>query len=170
MERRYVLDTILSLDGGKPASMILRSPPQRVRSLLNHHPRTSLDLRLFAQVELNTLRTRAQNAITSVSADSIAERDDRISQIVQGTTVDLSLWVTEWQDLVIRHCRDAAECSVMQLNLRIQHVWALVALHLRALSASGIENVAIMTEKQCSLALAAKVCNLKYVVMPQLLY
>lgn len=104
------------------------------------------------------MRTKAQNAITSVAANSIADRDDKISQIVQGTAVDLTLWMTEWQDLVIRYCRDAAECSVMQLNIRIQHVWALVALHLRALAASGIENVAIMTEKQCNLALAAKVC------------
>lgn len=74
-----------------------------------------------------------------------------------GAALDLSLWMTEWEGLVSTYCEDAAEQIVLRLNLRIQHTWALMALYLRALTASGIENVALMTEKQRSLAMAAKV-------------
>lgn len=73
--------------------------------------------------------------------------------------LDLTLWLNEWQDLIARHGDDAAESSNLQLNLRVQHAWGSMALHLRALSASGIENIAIMTEQQRTLATSAKVSN-----------
>lgn len=82
---RYVLDSILSSDGGKPATLILRSPPQRVRSLLDHRSRTFTDVRLFAQVELNQLRTNAQIAVASTESIDVVDRDEKIRQIVHGT-------------------------------------------------------------------------------------
>lgn len=71
--------------------------------------------------------------------------------------MDLSLWNAEWRDIVTRHYADVVETDMMQLNLDIQHSWALMALNLRALTVSGNENVALMTEKQRGLAVAAKV-------------
>lgn len=79
---------------------------------------------------------------------------------IAGAVLDLSLWESEWQDLIARYCEDAAERNTLQLNLRIQHTWALMALYLRALTASGMDNIALMTEKQRGLAVAAKVSSL----------
>lgn len=123
--------------------MILRSPPQRVRALIARSDRTPLDLRLFAQVELNTLRTNGQSSVASAEATSVIDRDGKIGQIVQSTllssvcmygssrmltylsgfVLDLDLWMIEWQDLVAKHCEDATQCSVLQLNIRVQHMW-----------------------------------------------
>lgn len=83
---RYVLDTILSLDGGKPSSLSLQSPPHRIRTLLAHGSSTFLDLRLFAQVELNTLRTSVQLSVSSAEALNVIERDERMNQIARGTS------------------------------------------------------------------------------------
>ena len=68
--------------------------------------------------------------------------------------------MTEWKELVGRYCEDTAECNTLRMNLSIQHTWALMALYLRALSASGIDNIALMTDQQRSLAMAAKVSAL----------
>ena len=87
---RYVLDTIVSLDGGKPASMTLRSPPQRIRSLLAQEARISSDLRLFAQVELNTLRTNVHDSIVSAEGNRAIDADESVSRVVQGTFMQTS--------------------------------------------------------------------------------
>lgn len=150
----YVLDMILSLDGGKPPSMSLQSSPRRVRALLAHPYRTPLDLRLFAQVELNALRISAHESIT-MSANSVAA-DHAINSSTKGGMLDLDLWLSEWQGIVSSDTIIGAEYSITDLNLRIQHAWATLTLHLRALTASGIENIALMTDSERHIALAAK--------------
>ena len=150
----FVLDMILSIDGGKPPSVSLQSSPRRVRSLLNHPQRTALDIRLFAQVELNALRATAHASIATNSGDVNFNLSD--DDTVRGAILDLDLWLSEWQSIVLNDASLGSERIVMSLNLRIQHAWALLTLHLRALTASGIENIALMTDNQRSIALSAK--------------
>lgn len=146
----YVLDAIFSLDGGKPSSVSLQSPARRVRSLLSHPKRTTLDLRLFSQVELNALRSSAHHAI------NIGDGDDATDSAVRSAILDLDLWLSEWEAIVLSDTALNSEHTVMCLNLRIQHTWAVLTLHLRALTASGIENIALMTDSQRDIAVAAK--------------
>lgn len=153
----FVLDQILSLDGGKPPSISLRSSSCRVRVLLRHPRRTSSDLRLFAQVELNALRAESVVTIAdALPATSSADPNEAFTSTIKCARLDLDLWLSEWQGLVNANATNSDERHLLDLNLRIQHAWAVLALHLRALSASGIENIALMTESQRLVACAAK--------------
>lgn len=151
----FVLDQILSLDGVKPPSVTLKTSSRRVRALLSHPRRTALDLRLFSQVELNALRSSSYIAVAGAASAS-PDREDSIANAITGSVLDLDIWLSEWQGIVYSDPSLSNEHSVMSLNLRIQHAWAILALHLRALTAYGIENIALMTESQRSIALAAK--------------
>ena len=150
----YVLDMILSVDGGKPPSISLRSESRRVRVLLNHQQRTPLDIRLFAQVELNALRANAHASIAAAADNSSLEIS--ADSTVRCAILDLDLWLSEWQGFMLGDASLSSEHNVMSLNLQIQHAWAILTLHLRALMASGVDNIALMTEDQCNIALAAK--------------
>jgi hypothetical protein len=150
----FVLDMILSIDGGKPPSISMQTSSRRVRSLLNHPQRTTLDVRLFAQVELNALRATAHASIATNSGN--ANFNLSADDTVRGAILDLDLWLSEWQIIVSNDANLGAERIVMSLNLRIQHAWAILTLHLRALTASGIENIALMTDNQRNIALSAK--------------
>lgn len=150
----FVLDSILSLDGGKPPSVVLHASSRRVRMLLSHPQRTSTDMRLFAQVELNDLRTASYQALDR--ATSASQSFTALQDVLTGAQVDLKLWLSEWETIGYSDASLTDEHPVMLLNLRIQHVWATLTLHLRALTASGIENIALMDEGQRSIALAAK--------------
>lgn len=149
----FVLDEILSLDGGKPPSISLRSSPQRVRALLAHPSRTPLDVRLFAQVELNAMRSASYEAV--VAATAVAEQS--VAEAISGGVLDLDIWLSDWQAIVSSSIHDHHERETTSLNLRIQHAWAVLALQLRALTACGIENIALMTTSERSIANAAKV-------------
>ncbi|GAB7362897.1 hypothetical protein MBLNU230_g3199t1 [Neophaeotheca triangularis] len=146
----YVLDAIFSLDGGKPSSISLQSPARRVRSLLTHKKRTILDLRLFSQVELNAVRSSAHASIPC------AGHDEAINDIVRAAVLDLDLWLSEWEGILSSEINPSPEHQVTCVNMRIQHAWAILTLHLRALTASGIANIALMTDAQRSIAHAAK--------------
>lgn len=149
----FNLDMILSLDGGKPPSIILRSP-RRIKSLLKHPQCTILDIRLFAQVELNAVRSSSHTSLINAALESNAEY--AIMNAIRGTMLDLDMWLSEWQDVVISESNMNSEHDTLSLNLRVQHAWAILALHLRALTALGIENIAVMTETQRKIAIAAK--------------
>lgn len=111
-------------------------------------------MRLFAQVELNDLRTASYEALTR--ATSASQSFTALQDVLTGAQVDLKLWLSEWETIGYSDASLTDEHPVMLLNLRIQHVWAILTLHLRALTASGIENIALMDEGQRSIALAAK--------------
>ncbi|KAK4508682.1 hypothetical protein PRZ48_002421 [Zasmidium cellare] len=151
----FVLDHILSLDGGKPSSVSIHSSPRRVRALVSHPERTSTDLRLFAQVELNAIRSTARSSLTRDPVSATLSPDS-ISRIVNGTLLDLQIWLSEWQAIEFGDASSTTEHPVLLLNLRIQHAWAVLTLQLWALTASGVENIALMTDSQRNIALAAK--------------
>lgn len=144
-----------SLDGGHVPSVTTRTTPRKIRALLNHSECTSVDVRLLSQVELNTIRTDAYNDILQQHVPPLFEDENIIRAKVHDTTTELSLWLNEWTGVVSReqipHQRELA-----LLNLHIQYDWALITLHLKAVSASGIENIAIMTKFQKDMIQRAK--------------
>jgi len=81
------------------------------------------------------------------------------SRKVRGTIIDLDLWAGEWNGLMTSQniYYDAAQNHNRALNMQIQHAWALMTWHLRALSPSGIHNIAVITDSQQTLIYAAKV-------------
>lgn len=150
----YVLDMILSLDGGKPTSIVIQpSSARRIRALAKLPQSTAPDVRLFAQVELNAIRCAAHSAV-NVGHTSMDGRS--IETALRSAALDLDLWLSEWQALVSSLKLTPSEDTNVQLNLQIQHAWAILVLHLRCLTVSGIENIALMTDDQRYLAIAAK--------------
>jgi len=87
--------------------------------------------------------------------------DAVIISTVRGAIIDLDLWTEEWNGLMTSQniYYDEAENHNRVLNMQIQHAWALITLHLRALSASGIHNIAVMTDSQQALIYTAKVAS-----------
>jgi len=150
-----------SLDGGHVPVMTSRTTPRKIRALLNHAECTSVDVRLLSQVELNLIRTDAYSDIIKNSSSSLLEDEDAIRAKVHDTTTELSLWLSEWSRVVTDeptlHQRELA-----LLNLHIQYDWALITLHLKAVSASGIENIAIMNDFQKEMIQRAKEASTRH--------
>ncbi|KAK3067613.1 hypothetical protein LTR53_015420 [Teratosphaeriaceae sp. CCFEE 6253] len=148
----FVLDQILSLDGGKPPSMSLHASSRRVCALIAHPCRTPLDLRLFAQVELNEIRASSYASLRLAATAG----EQTLKEAIDGGLLDLSMWHTEWQVIVNENLPAGEDITVFVVNISIQHAWAVLTLQLRALTASGVENIALMTEPQRLIASAAK--------------
>ncbi|KAJ4369493.1 hypothetical protein N0V86_009328 [Didymella sp. IMI 355093] len=150
-----------SLDGGHIPRVTPRTTPRKIRALLNHAECTGVDIRLLSQVELNLIRTDAYSDILKYGGASLLEDESTIRTKVHDTTTELSLWLNEWTNVVSRepveHQRELA-----LLNLHIQYDWALITLHLKAVSASGIENIAIMTDFQKEMIQRAKEASTRH--------
>ncbi|EON67686.1 hypothetical protein W97_06829 [Coniosporium apollinis CBS 100218] len=152
------LDHIFSLDGGKKPAVTPASSPRRLRALLSHPQRTPVDLRLFAQVELNAMRSSMLENLPRISDFSMdTEEEAELASVIRGARIDLDLWLEEWNSIIQKHSHEAdSDTNVTLLNLQIQHEWALITLHLKAISMMGVENLALMTDKQRNIILAAK--------------
>jgi hypothetical protein len=104
-----------------------------------------VDIRLLSQVELNMIRSDAYSNILKYSnGPGIEQNESMLKTCVQDTTIELTLWSDEWTTL-ISYEPIARQRSLALLNLGIQREWAFITLHLKAASASSIENLAIMT-------------------------
>jgi hypothetical protein len=138
-----------------------RTTPRKIRALLNHAECTTVDIRLLSQVELNLIRADAYSEILKHSGPSLLEDEGCLRSQVYDTTTELSLWLNEWTGVVskepIDHKRELA-----LLNLHIQYDWALITLHLKAVAASGIENIAIMTDFQKEMIQRAKEASTRH--------
>jgi hypothetical protein len=121
---------------------------RKIRSLINHPERSSVDLRLLSQVELNMIRAEAYGKLNNICVSDLLPYDEtRLRAVLDDTTIELSLWHTDWANMVstdpLPHQR-----AVAAQNLHIQHQWALMTIHLKAIAATGVENIAIMTTFQ----------------------
>ncbi|KAJ4291905.1 hypothetical protein N0V90_009802 [Kalmusia sp. IMI 367209] len=143
------LELFFSLDGGKMPATILRTTSRRVRALVNHPERTSTDIRLLSQLELNILRS---NAYINIARHSRDLDEASMRSTVRDTAIELSLWLEEWSNLI---CSDPATLDKPRAmtNLRIQYEWALITLYLKALSVFG--NL-LMTDFQRDMVRTAK--------------
>ena len=101
------------------------------------------------------------------SSTSILNDDEGlIRKIVSDTTIELGLWIEEWAGIVSTDAAAHQRSSAL-INLHIQYEWAIITLHLKALSDSGIENIALMNEFQRDMVRTAKeaaVRHLQYIV------
>lgn len=141
--------------------MTTRTTPRKIRALLNHPECTPVDIRLLSQVELNLIRTDAYSDILRQGGSSLFEDESFIKAKVHDTTTELSLWLNEWSKVVSKEPIPHQQ-EVALLNLHIQYDWALITLHLKAVSASGIENIAIMTDFQKDMIKRAKEASTRH--------
>ncbi|KAF2478382.1 uncharacterized protein BDR25DRAFT_338940 [Lindgomyces ingoldianus] len=150
------LEMFFSLDGGKLPGITLDTSPRRVRALLNHPEKTLVDIRLLSQVELNIIRTNAYIDMANQRSSPIVPNSESILRsTVRTTNLELALWLDEWTG-IISNDPLPYEKSLALLNLHIQYEWALITLHLKALSDSGVENLAIMNDFQRDMVCTAK--------------
>lgn len=154
----WVLEHILSIDCGKNPGVKAASGEsmRRCRVLLRHPARTALDFRLLAQVELNSIRALAHERLSPSPGQDGGFSDDEMSEIVQGTRIDLSVWLSDWVNLVDSHIQNPEERAVLIINLKIQRDWSEMTMLCKGLQGMGIENVAIMTDPQRKLIHLAK--------------
>jgi len=100
------------------------------------------------------MRVTSYSTLSSISlSNELVTMESDIERAVEGSSIDLDLWLQEWTTMTKSTATEGGN-SLHDLNLQIQHAYATLTLHLRALSASGIDNIAIMTSQ--SLAVAAK--------------
>ncbi|KAF2637593.1 hypothetical protein P280DRAFT_407200 [Massarina eburnea CBS 473.64] len=150
------LELLFSLDGGKIPGITLRTSSRRIHFLVNHPERTAIDVRLLSQIELNIIRTNAYSSIAQQHSNTSLIPESHLRSTIKSTSVELSLWLDEWTGIVASSNENEYEREMALLNLRVQYNWALITLHLKALSNTGIENVAIMTEFQREVVRIAK--------------
>ncbi|XPS80521.1 hypothetical protein M3J09_012474 [Ascochyta lentis] len=154
------LELFFSLDGGHTPSVPSRTTPRKIRALLNHVECTPVDVRLLSQVELNIIRADAYSEILEHSGPLILDGEGILRSKIHDTNIELSLWLKEWTTVVSG--RPGSECALALLNLNIQYDWALLTLHLKAVSVSGIENIAMMTQFQKEMIQKAKEASTRH--------
>ncbi|KAH9208281.1 hypothetical protein DL95DRAFT_395391 [Leptodontidium sp. 2 PMI_412] len=153
----FVLEHILSLDCGKRPGIKAVDGMRRCRVLLGHPSRNALDFRLLAQVELNAIRALAQERLSPKLGQGTSLSDEEMSDIVQETRVDLSVWLSDWTNLVESNIEKEEDKATLEINLKIQRDWSEMTMLCQGLQGMGIENVAIMSDSQQNLIHQAKI-------------
>ena len=133
----FVLEHILSLDCGKKPGVTATEGMRRCRVLLRHPARTALDLRLLAQVELNSIRALSHDRLSSGSLS-----DEELAETIEGTRIDLQIWLSDWVNMVETAIAKEEERSSLIINLKIQKEWSELTMLCKGLQGMGIENVA----------------------------
>ncbi|KUJ08937.1 uncharacterized protein LY89DRAFT_690509 [Mollisia scopiformis] len=146
----FVLEHILSIDCGKRPGIKAIDGMRRCRVLFNHPSRTALDLRLLAQVELNSIRALAHERLSPTMSD------EEMNEIVQETRIDLSVWISDWSNLIVSNVPTEEERASLVVNLKIQREWSEMTMLCKGLQGMGINNVAIMSDSQRNLIQLAK--------------
>ncbi|TVY62878.1 hypothetical protein LSUE1_G006676 [Lachnellula suecica] len=163
----FVLEHILSLDCGKrPGVRADGVAMRRCRVLLGSSARTTLDFRLLAQVEVCELLSSGDagaDVLLALAHDRLSPRvgvalsDRELGEIVQGTRIDLSIWLSDWITLVETAGATEEEKASLVVNLKIQRDWSEMTMLCKGLQGIGIDNVAIMSEEQRNLIRLAKI-------------
>ena len=149
----FVLEHIFSIDSGKPPGIEAQANLRRCRILVSHPSRTSLDLRLLSQVELNSLRAIPHAKLSL--PNNIP--DTELATFIQGMKIDLDIWLEDWlQIMLTRTVPDSLDRDTMVLNLRIQRDWAEIVMCCRALQSTGIDNIVAMSAEQHEMIRMAK--------------
>lgn len=151
------LELFFSLDGGKLPGLNFQTSPRKIRSLLQHPERTSVDIRLLSQVELNLIRAEAYTKIMRRDTDEflLQENENKVRSTVDEASVELTLWLDEWTNIILAEPVPHRRAMALQ-NLHIQREWAMMTLYLKAVASSGVENIAFMTDFQKNFIRRAK--------------
>lgn len=131
-----VLEKILQVDAGNLLGLKLKGV-RRFRMLLNRSFSTKLDPRLFAQAELNHLRAKINEKLTRNS--------EEVVEAVLDARVDLDIWYNDWRRIMETSPVAAGELPLLLANLDVQRHWADAMAACRAVRATGIHNVDMMS-------------------------
>jgi len=141
------LEQILQVDAGNLLGLRIKGV-RRCRTLLNRSYSSKLDARLFSQVELNRLRTKINETLTSSSDDLL--------QAVQDARVDIEVWYQDWKRIMETSPLSGAEMPSLVANLTIQRHWAEAMAACRAVRATGLRQVELMSEDVRNMLTMAK--------------
>jgi hypothetical protein len=142
-----MMGQILHVDAGGAPSFRFRGSAQRCRILLDSPFSTGMDLYLFSQVELNTIRARIHSTLSSyVRNHPPGDReDDEIMEMVSDAKIDINVWFDDWTRIYEKH---TAQMPWLTPNLAVQRCWADSMAVCCALKATGVENVSAMSATQ----------------------
>lgn len=143
-----VLEKILQLDAGNLVRLKVKGV-RRSRTLLNRPFSTTLDTRLFSQVELNHLRAKFNDAIASDGGDDL-------QAIIQDARIDIDVWYHDWRRIIETSPTSGVETPSLITNLTVQRHWADAMLTCRAIRATGLRDLSAMSTGQKALLGMAK--------------
>lgn len=158
-----VLEKILQVDAGNLLGLKLKGV-RRCRTLLDRPFSARLDPRLFAQAELNHLRAK-------INENLIHSRDD-ILQAVQDARVDIEIWFHDWKRIMEASPLSGSELPSLVTNLTVQKHWADAMASCRAVRATGVHNIDVMSDDQREVLTMAKgsLCRHLDVILTQPAY
>ncbi|KAL7896862.1 hypothetical protein HDV63DRAFT_73415 [Trichoderma sp. SZMC 28014] len=145
----FVLGHILHVDAADLPTFKFVGDSRRSRIILKNPAATELDLFLFAQVELNTIRGRVYDSLASHTDLD----DESMMDVVREAKIDISIWFDDWAHIFDKH---KVQSPWLSVNLRVQKCWAENMALCRAVRASGVENVDFMSSAQRSVVAMAK--------------
>ncbi|KAL7941854.1 hypothetical protein V8C42DRAFT_333907 [Trichoderma barbatum] len=145
----FVLGHILHVDASDLPTFKFVGDSRRCRIILKSPAATELDLFLFSQVELNVIRGRIYDSLSS----HMGFDDEDMMDAVREARIDISIWFDDWAHIFEKHSVQAPWLSV---NLRVQKCWAENMALCRVVRASGVENVDFMSPAQKSVVAMAK--------------
>ncbi|KAK4032267.1 hypothetical protein C8A01DRAFT_20637 [Parachaetomium inaequale] len=142
-----MMSQILNVDAGGPPGFRFRGAAQRCRILLGSPSSTGIDLYLFSQVELNTIRARIHSTLAGYVRDkpAVERDDDEIMEMVGDAKIDINVWFDDWTRIYEKH---TPNMPWLTPNLAVQRCWADSMAMCAALRAAGIENVSAMSATQ----------------------
>lgn len=141
------LGQILQVDAGNLLGVSIKGV-RRCRTLLDRPFSSRLDVRLFSQVELNRLRTKINQTLTS--------RSDDLFQAVQDARVDIEIWYQDWKRIVEASPLSGSELPSLIANLTVQRHWAEAMAACRAVRATGVQQVEMMPESTRAMLIMGK--------------
>lgn len=141
------LEQILEIDAGNLMSLKIKGV-RRCRTLIDKPFSVNLDARLFSQVELNSLRIKVNKSLTH-------ENDDLL-QAVQDARVDIAIWFDDWKRIIETSTLSGSELPLLMANLIVQRHWADAMAACRAVRATGVSNISLMSDDQKSVLALAK--------------
>ncbi|KAK4236088.1 hypothetical protein C8A03DRAFT_36035 [Achaetomium macrosporum] len=150
-----MLGQILHVDAGGPPGFRFLGAARRCRILLGSPYSTGIDLHLFSQVELNSIRARIHSTLSQYGrTHPPGERDDdEIMEMVGDAEIDINVWFDDWTRIYEKH---KEQMPWLTPNLAVQRCWADSMAMCCALKAAGIENVSAMSPTQRTILCMAK--------------
>ncbi|KAL7933889.1 hypothetical protein V8C35DRAFT_302679 [Trichoderma chlorosporum] len=145
----FVLGHILHVDASDLPTFKFASDSRRCRIILKSPAATELDLFLFSQVELNVIRGRIYDSLSS----HVGFGDEEMMDVVREARIDISIWFDDWAHIFEKH---RAQAPWLSVNLRVQKCWSENMALCRVLRAAGVENVDFMSPAQKSVVVMAK--------------
>ena len=142
-----MMGQILHVDAGGPPGFRFRGAAQRCRILLDSPCSTGIDLYLFSQVELNTIRAKIHSTFSHYARQNPERRDDddEIMEMVGDAKIDINVWFDDWTRIYEKH---KTQMPWLIPNLAVQRCWADSMAMCAALKAAGLENVSAMSVAQ----------------------